>query len=121
MATLASDFQTGYGPSVVRTTRDVEYDALSRVTGMLRKSAASGDRLAEIQAVRKNIELWTILAGDLSSEGNKLPKELRAQLLSLAAFSLRHSQAVFTKDANTEALIDVNMSIMKGLRSEATS
>lgn len=101
---------------MVRSSRDSEYAVFSRVTRMLRQSIVSGDARARIEAVDKNNQLWTILAADLASEGNALPDELRANLLSLADFSLRHGHAVLARKATVDALIDVNMSIMKGLR-----
>lgn len=107
----------GYGNSVVRTPRDVEYEIISRVTGMLRQAAESGaDRIA---AVHKNNQLWTILSTDLASSGNGLPDELRAGLLSLASFSLRHGHQALSGRVGVEPLIDINMAMMRGLRQEA--
>ncbi|RNF34661.1 flagellar biosynthesis regulator FlaF [Paracoccus methylarcula] len=119
MNALASDYSHGYGNNPVRSDRDTEYAMLSRVTSMLRRASASGDIRVQIEAVGKNNQLWTILAADLASEGNALPDDLRARLLSLASFSLRHGHAVLVRKATVNALIDVNMSIMKGLRGEA--
>ena len=59
-----------------------------------------------------------ILAADLADPGNGLPDALKAQLLSLARFSLRHSDRVLAGNATSAVLIDVNISIMKGLRGE---
>lgn len=118
MNALAFNHQQGYGNNVLRSARDTEYAVFSRVTRMLRQASASGDIRARIEAVDKNNQLWTILANDLASEGNALPGELRANLLSLASFSLRHGHAVLARGAAVDALVDVNMSIMKGLRGE---
>lgn len=111
---------TGYGANAVRTARDAEYDVISRVTRLLRQSDRSGRSAGTIMAVHKNNQLWTILASDLADPDNMLPDETRAGLLSLAGFSLRHGHAVLAGDATTDALIDINMSIMKGLRGEGT-
>lgn len=119
MNVLASDQLQGYGNAAVRSARDTEYAMFSRVTSMLRSASACGDTGTQIEAVGKNNQLWTILAADLASEGNALPNELRAGLLSLARFSLRHGHAVLARKATVDALIDVNMSIMKGLRGKA--
>jgi flagellar protein FlaF len=37
-------------------------------------------------------------------------------LLSLAGFSIRHGQAVMAGNATTEPLVDINLSVMRGLR-----
>lgn len=116
MSALAFDYQHGYGNNVVRSARGTEYTAFSHVTHMLRQASASGDSRIRIEAVSKNNQLWSTLADDLASEGNMLPNEIRASLLSLAIFSLRHGHAVLVRKATVDALIDVNMSIMKGLR-----
>lgn len=116
---VTPNFSRNYGSSDLRSGRDVEYDAFSRVTRMLREADREGRSPAAIQAVYKNNELWTILASDLADPGNRLPDELRAGLLSLAFFSLRHGREVMAGKQTTDSLIDVNMSIMKGLRGEA--
>lgn len=108
----------GYSTRPLRSTRDVEYDIFSRVTRMLRQSAPDGRSTEAILAIHKNNELWTILATDLADSGNALPDDVKAGLLSLAGFALRHGHAVLSGEATTEALIDINLSVMKGLRGE---
>lgn len=110
--------QNGYGTNAVRTARDAEYDVISRVTRMLRQASASDRPSDRVQAIHKNNELWTLLATDLADPGNGLPDETKAGLLSLAAFSLRHGHALLAGDGGLDALIDINISIMKGLRGE---
>ncbi|WP_325168770.1 flagellar biosynthesis regulator FlaF [Paracoccus caeni] len=110
--------QNGYGTPAVRTARDSEYDVFSRITRMLRQADTTDDRRAMIDAVHKNNQLWTILATDLAETGNLLPDDVKAGLISLAAFSLRHGHAVLAGRAEISALIDVNVAVMKGLRGE---
>lgn len=121
MYAATSQKSFGYGTGGIRTHRDTEYDAFSRVTSMLRQSLSSQDRTMQISAASKNNELWTILADDLSHENNALPDNTRANLISLAIFSIRHGHAVIAGKATVNALIDINMSIMKGLRGEVKS
>lgn len=102
----------------VRTPREAEYDVFSRVTGMLRQAARQADNNETIQAVHKNTELWTLLAFDLAEPGNSLPDHVKAGLISLAGFSVRHGQAVMAGKATSDVLIDINLSVMRGLRSE---
>jgi flagellar protein FlaF len=56
-------------------------------------------------------------------DGNALPVELRAQLISLAEWVRRHSHAVLSGHDGVAPLIDINTSIMRGLRGgvEATA
>lgn len=108
----------GEAAHAVRTHRDAEYDVLSRVTRLLRQAELSGNRSETIAAVDKNNQLWTLWATDLADPGNGLPADLKAGLLSLAGFGLRQGHAVLARGANLRPLIDINLSIMKGLRGE---
>lgn len=111
----------GYGSNVVRTARDAEYEVISRVTHLLRRAADGGFGPDLIAAVHKNNELWTILAADLASPGNALPDEVKAGLLSLAAFSLRQGHQALAGSAQVDPLVDVNIALMRGLRHEAAA
>jgi flagellar biosynthesis activator protein FlaF len=111
-----------YGnPAATRTARDTEYSAFARVTGRLRAAhdAGKGNFPALCQAVLDNSKLWGMLEDDLVDDRNRLPPALRAQLVSLAEFVRRHGMAVIGRRATAEALIDINTSIMKGLRGNA--
>ncbi|MDO5631694.1 MAG: flagellar biosynthesis regulator FlaF [Paracoccus sp. (in: a-proteobacteria)] len=110
-----------YGSHTVRTAKDSEYDVFARVTRMLRQSANDGGTADSIRAVQKNNELWTILAADLAHPHNGLPDEVKAGLISLAMFSVRHGHAVMNGTATADALIEVNLSVMKGLRGEVAA
>lgn len=106
-----------FGFHQVRTARDIEYDAFSRVTRGLQRALKGDGSLA--QAAAANIELWTTLASDLADDGNGMPPQLRGSLLSLAIFSIRQARGVMTGARSAEPLVEVNLSIMKGLRGEA--
>lgn len=69
-----------------------------------------------ISAVARNNELWILLASDLAHPDNALPDDVKAGLLSLAFFSLRHGQKAMAGKATMKVLIDINMSVMRGLR-----
>jgi flagellar protein FlaF len=103
-----------------RTARAVEYDLLARVTGRL--SAASTrqaeDHPAFVRAVNDNLRLWTALAADVGSEGNRLPSMLRARLVWLYEFTARHSLAVLEGRAGVEVLVEINTAVMRGLRGD---
>lgn len=105
----------------IRTPRSVEYEAFARVTHRLKSSSAKGHQhfgdLA--QALHANRELWTLLAADVAEDGNALPKDLRARIFYLAEFTVQHSRSVLKGEDTVDALIDVNMAIMRGLRQPA--
>ncbi len=111
----------GYTSNAVRTDKDNEYSIFARVTHLLRRAQEGAPMHERLAAVHKNNDLWTILAADLAHSGNSLPDQLKADLLSLALFSIRHGHAVMSGGASIEVLIEVNISMMKGLRNEATT
>lgn len=98
----------------VRTERDIEYEAFSRISHAMQ--VAQPDSTGLTEAIHKNTELWTLLANDLASPDNELPDQLKAQLISLALFSIRHGYRVLAGQGNADILIDINKSIMSGLR-----
>lgn len=110
-----------YGSSATRSARDAEYDAISRVTGLLRQANGRCATVEDIRAVHLNNELWTALAFDLAQPGNALPDEVKAGLLTLASFSIRRGHACLQGEASIDALIDINLCIMKGLRGEVAA
>ena len=120
-ATAQSAYNQPFG--AVRTDRDTEYAAFARVTHGL-KSVDQNDKsqFAKLAAaVEQNSRLWMTLFGDLMSDGNALPDQLRAQLASLALFVNRHTHAVLGGRGSVDALIEINTAVMKGLRSKEQS
>jgi flagellar protein FlaF len=86
-------------------------DALRDVAGQERTDAAKW-----ADAVNRNLELWTILTTDLLHPDNQLPEPIRKSLLELSVFVRRHSMQVLSGDAQVADLIEINESIMQGLK-----
>ena len=106
--------------SPMRTGRSAEQQVLAMATANLR-SAADADppdfpRLA--QALHLNRQLWTRLAADVADAGNPLPDDLRARIFYLAEFTAAHSGRVLRGRASVDALIEVNLAVMRGLASD---
>lgn len=104
-----------------RTPRAVEYDVIARITARLKSAAAMGKPglSALAAAVHENRQLWSALAADVALPENGLPKGLRAQLFYLAEFTAQYSPRVLSHGADAAPLIDINTSILRGLRGEA--
>jgi len=66
-------------------------------------------------ALHWNRRMWSTFATDCAIEGNKLPKMLRAQIISLSIWVGKHSSQVIREGEDIRALIDVNKSVMEGL------
>lgn len=97
--------------------RDLEYRLLGQVTRALMDAAALDpkDFAGRIDALDWNRRVWSALALDCSSQQNALPAPVRAQIISLSIWVGRHTSAVMRREAEIEALIEVNRAIMQGL------
>ncbi len=104
--------------NTIRTPRGIEYEAFARITHRLKTSAEKGpsgfSQLA--QAVHDNRRLWTLLAADVAAEGNGLPADLRARIFYLYEFTNLHSRKVLQDPSEAEVLVEINTTIMRGLR-----
>lgn len=112
--------RTAYATTApVRTPRTVEYEAFARITERLRRTSESRSDFASLAAALfENGRLWTILAADVADAGNALPAPVRARILYLAEFTRVHTRQVLRGAASADALVDVNLAIMRGLRDE---
>ncbi|MEQ8964443.1 MAG: flagellar biosynthesis regulator FlaF [Azospirillaceae bacterium] len=102
------------------TPTQTEYQVLADMTGRL----MSIEDVRSPEAARilhENIQIWQTFSDDLMQEGNPLPDQLKAQLISLALWVGRHSRQVMRNGASIAPLIDVNKSIMAGLAQQATA
>jgi flagellar protein FlaF len=109
---------TAYAPSAagVQSPREIEYKMMARVTGALMAAQDARNHVMMAQALTDNVRLWTAFATDVASPDNALPQSLRKGVAELAVFTLRHTLKVYAGEAKVDALIDINQSVMKGLR-----
>lgn len=115
---LARDAYAGNSP--IRTERNVEYQAIARVTSELEqyKSAKGADFVKRVEALERNRRLWSILGNDVSSDDNGLPEALRAQIYGLSHFVQTTTPKVLDGKTSIEPLIEINTALLKGLRGE---
>jgi flagellar protein FlaF len=121
--TMHAQARSGYAGAAtpIRTGRGAEYAVFARVTHRLSAVDETDKRTfpALAAAVTDNQRLWGALANDLLDDGNALPIPLRAQLVGLAEFVRKHTLRVLAGKASIAPLVDINTSIMRGLRGEA--
>ncbi|HWA91618.1 MAG TPA: flagellar biosynthesis regulator FlaF [Rhizomicrobium sp.] len=101
-------------------SRTTEYRLFGQVTGALidvQKAGQAGPPLVE--AVDWNKKLWRTLAADCMDDRNQLPQDLRAKIVSLSLWIARYSRTVTRDGASLEPLIQVNRTIMQGLKGAA--
>jgi flagellar protein FlaF len=105
------------------TPRDVEYRLLGQVTAALIKAKELRDEsrnspkaMAEVMdALNWNNQVWDTFVEDVGTEGNLLPRELRAAIVSLGIWVSRETGLVSSGEGDIDALISVNRAIMRGL------
>jgi flagellar protein FlaF len=71
-----------------------------------------------VTALHSNRCLWNVLAVDVADSGNELSKAVRAQIFYLSEFVREHTKKILAGDATVDALVDVNLAIMRGLNAE---
>lgn len=106
--------------------RDVEYRLLAQVTAALMKAQGSQGgsdrdprRMAQLMdALNWNNQVWDAFVEDVGTEGNMLPRELRAAIVSLGIWVSRETGMIAGGEGDIEALISVNKAIMRGLNPE---
>lgn len=102
------------------TPSQVEYRLLAQVTTALMKAEQLHPTDKEaVKALDWNRRVWSTLATDCGIEGNKLPKEVRAGIISLSIWVSKHTSEVIRNKKQIEPLISVNRSIMAGLAKQA--
>jgi flagellar protein FlaF len=105
--------------------RDIEYRLFGQVTRALIAAAEldPSDIAGRMDALDWNRRLWSVLAADCASDGNQLPPQLRAGIVSLSLWVNRHTSAIMRNEAIFQPLIDVNKTMMQGLepRAEASA
>jgi flagellar protein FlaF len=102
---------------VAETSRESEYRLFGQVTGALidvHKQRATGGTL--VDAIDWNRRLWRALAADCSDDSNQLTGEVRAKIVSLSLFINKYSKQVMRDGASVEPLIEINRSVMHGLK-----
>jgi flagellar protein FlaF len=102
----------------VADARDRERQLLNRSIALLNEAQQAGtDSLKAIEALHFTNRLWTTFVEDLGNAENALPKELRANLISIGLWLLREAEEVRQgRSENFEGLIEVSQIIRDGIR-----
>ncbi len=76
---------------------------------------------ARVNALFRNNQLWLTIRTDLMSDENKLDKETKAGLISLAIWVDKFTAPAMRNRADLEPMISVNKQIMDGLKGATRS
>ena len=102
----------------VSDAKDRERELLTRSIDMLSAAAAVGHGSMEaVEALHFTNRIWTTFVDDLGSSDNALPKELRANLISIGLWLLRETEDIRQgRTDNFEGLIEVSQIIRDGIQ-----
>jgi flagellar protein FlaF len=107
------------------TDRELEAAVLMKAAALLRHAqtqwtSTERDRLLD-EALRFNQRIWTFFQVSLMEEGNRLPAEIKAQVLSLSAFVDRRvfEMMAFPEAEKLSVLIAINTNVAAGLKGSA--
>ncbi len=96
--------------------RETEYRLFAQVTSALIRAKERGVKDSElVDALDWNRRMWSTFSTDCGIEGNRLPDDLRAKIISIGIWVSKYSSEVIRADGDIDALIDVNRAIMEGL------
>jgi flagellar protein FlaF len=98
--------------------KDRERELLTRSIDMLSAAAVAGHNSMEaVEALHFTMRVWTAFVEDLGSSDNALPKELRANLISIGLWLLRETEDIRQgRTNNFEGLIEVSQIIRDGIQ-----
>lgn len=96
--------------------REIELRAFRYVNGLL---SGASDVPTRATALSKTTQLWQILLGDLISDGNALPDDLKARLISLGLWAQREAMARMMDEASLEPLMALHRDMIAGLEAQA--
>jgi len=102
----------------VADAKDRERQLLTRSIDLLTAARDAGPQSREaIEAILFMNRVWTSLIEDLGHADNALPKELRANLISIGLWLLREGEEVRQgRSENFDGLIEISQIIRDGLR-----
>lgn len=106
--------------------REIEAAALTRCALLLsdcQKNWNAPNRVHNLsEALRINQRVWSILQAELTRDDNPLPIQIRQDILSLSIFIDKRIIEVMAYPApeKLKILIDINMNLAAGLRSNST-
>jgi flagellar protein FlaF len=100
-----------------QTARTREREAIQRSIDLLEAADKAGVQSREaVEALLFVRKLWSVLIEDLGKPENDLPKQLRADLISIGLWIMREAEQIrLEKSSNFKGIIEVSSNIRDGL------
>ena len=97
---------------ITLSARETELAAFASIIRGL-EEADNGTK--RIRALGRNHDLWSTLVKDIALDGNLLSQEIKNNLITLGAWSMRYSTHAILQDLPIQPLIDVNRNVAEGI------
>jgi len=103
--------------SSAESPKQTEYRLFAQVTRALVEAQETENNLDPrvIKALDWNRSIWSHFSTDCGTDGNQLPDETRAAIISLDIWVSKHTTKIMRGEAEIDDLIDINRTIMEGL------
>lgn len=98
------------------TPQETEILAFGLCNDRLTRAATPRER---IEALGKTQQLWSLLVNDIGGEANRLPDELKQNLLRLGFWAMDYANRAMLQELPVEPLIDLHRDMIEGLRAQA--
>jgi flagellar biosynthesis activator protein FlaF len=101
-----------------QTSREREHLAVGHSIELLKAAQAKGPTSREaVEAIYFTRKLWAFFIEDLAKPENDLPRQLRADLISIGIWIMRESEEIrLGNSTNFKGLVDVSQLIAGGLQ-----
>lgn len=108
-----------YGQVQQRTAgdKDIEIAIIQQITRELENAADAVDPPVTqmVDAVSRNLQMWTIFATDLANPNNTVADEAKAGLIGISGFVHRETMKILSGKGEIEDLIEVNRNLLKSM------
>ena len=102
--------------TMVEHPRATEFRLMSEITGEMMQAHQAGLSGAALMPVlHRNREVWSAFSDACGAQGNELPDELRASIISIGLWVDRFTSEVVRGNDTIDELITVNRAIIEGL------
>lgn len=101
------------------TQRDFELRVFRQVTFAMQKAHQENDTIGLVRAATNNYLLWQTLLNDVTSDDNKLPRDLRRSIAIVAKAVSKEIDENINGTLDVNFLVNINNNIIDGLSTSA--
>jgi flagellar protein FlaF len=108
--------------AITERPRAIEQRLMTEITQEMmgaRRAGMQGGQL--MPSLHRNREVWSTFSAVCGAQGNQLPADLRARMISLSIWVDRYTSDVIAGRDSIDSLIDVNLAVIEGLSANAAT